>query len=287
MDTDLKDVEALLHCVPLQNIGNALTLLSGTNIEESASKNMHYAQFELVQPVDGKPFLASPYNRRNQQHRSPWDNTFYPKENCSEEDPSPLVGGDEADLRNLEISFNEIWTVYTTLYYGHQATGSVYLKATKNGSFEGLFGIRKVCSVGSWNSASLVQVIENSCGEFAYQVESMVQCLLEPKMEEFDRSSVSAVVSKRGNRVCRLQRNVAAAFSHIETIGTMIETNEIYLRSNLEKVLIPKNQEAIESILAKKRTGLHSDVNPVAGMLMNSDLLKRRLAKQSNQSLID
>jgi capping protein (actin filament) muscle Z-line, beta len=299
-----KEAEALLQCVPPQNLRNALALLMSSHDtdgdESGAAVPPHkcYVPFDRVEPGDGKPFLASAYNRKQHQHRSPWDNAFYPKEDGGGEAsaPSLLIDGDEEArrLRNLEITFNEVWTAYTALYYGHEAIGSVYLKPLANhgSSFEGLFGIQKeVCppAGSSWNSASRVIVKElsdnNGGALFSYHVETMVHCILEQELDNVsDCSSIGALVSKTCQRtVAALPNKAHVTVRHIETTGAMIEANEIDLRSSLEKVLIPKNQQAMEYLLAKKQIGHHSDINPIMDMIMNSDLLKRRLAKQPQQ----
>jgi F-actin capping protein, beta subunit len=301
-----KEAEALLQCVPPQNLRNALTLLMSSHNageDETAAPravvpHRCYVPFDRVEPGDGgKSFLASAYNRKQHQHRSPWDNAFYPKEDGGGEASAPpfLIDGDEETrrLRNLEITFNEVWTAYTALYYGHEAIGSVYLKPLANhgSSFEGLFGIQKVCppAGSSWNSASRVIVKElsvNNGGAFSYHVETMVHCILEQELDNVsDCSSVGALVSKTCQRtVAALPNKAHITVSHIETTGAMIEANEIDLRSSLEKVLIPKNQQAMEYLLAKKQQiGHHSAINPIMDMIMNSDLLKRRLAKQPQQ----
>jgi capping protein (actin filament) muscle Z-line, beta len=307
-----KEAEALLQCVPPQNLRNALTLLmssshdtdgdetAGAPLGAAVPPHKCYVPFDRVEPGDGKPFLASAYNRKQHQHRSPWDNAFYPKEDGGGEasvTSSFLIDGDDEEarrLRNLEITFNEVWTAYTALYYGHEAIGSVYLKPLANhgSSFEGLFGIQKeVCppaGSSSWNSASRVIVKElsdNNGGAFSYHVETMVHCILEQELDTVsDCSSIGALVSKTCQRtVAALPNKAHVTVGHIETTGAMIEANEIDLRSSLEKVLIPKNQQAMEYLLAKKQIGHHSDINPIMDMIMNSDLLKRRLAKQQQQ----
>jgi hypothetical protein len=315
-DAGQKHDEDLLHCVPPQHLRNALTLLRSRGADDvdhatAAARNpCHVVVFDRLDPCGGgRPFLASAYNRKGHRYRSPWDNAFHAKDEHGGGDASSTSSIDGADktslsrpLRNLEITFNEVWEAYTALYYGHEAVGSVYLKPmAKHGSFEGWFGIQTVCppAGSSWNSASHVVVEaapawssapadnDDDAGgqEFTYRVETTVQCilLLQPDMDALDRSSVGAIVSKTCQRTRTLSKTVPVSVGHIETVGDMIESNEIDLRSNLEQVLIPKNQDAIESLLAKQQIGVHGALNPIMSMMMNSEIFKGRLVEQPQQ----
>lgn len=64
--------------------------------------------------------------------------------------------------------------------------------------------------------------------------------------------------------------------SHIENIGTILEANEIEMRSNLERVLIPNTVEVIGAI--QKEPEAPKAVNPLVGMIMSSDVLKKKKA---------
>lgn len=279
-----RKAEQLLHCVPPSNFLNALSYLRQSGDAESRNfANLHPVPFEVVEPFEGKPFLACSYNMRNSRHRSPWDNILHPR---SEHDRETDMAAND-DLRSLEIMYNEVWRAYASLYYGHESVSSVYLEPTHTGSFECLFGIQKVCAAGSWNSSSHVIVADPSDGECSYHIETMVQCVIQPKTQRRacdDRSSISAVVSKTTTRRCKLSANTPHTVSHMENIGTIIESNEIDLRSNLENVLIPKNQEAIESLMTTNtRQNVHAGVNPIMGMVMDSEMLKRHMASSHRQ----
>lgn len=272
--------EELLHSVPPTNLLNALDFLrQSTDDDVSDFANTYRIPFILVEPLEGKAFLACSYNLKNGRHRSPWDNNLYPKEEeCGSEADADFAV--DKDMRNLEITFNEVWRAYATLYYGHESVASAYIKPTPKGPFECLFGVQKICSFGSWNSASHVIVADPVDGECSYHVETVVQCVLQPetKVNSDDKLSISAIVSKTTERSCKLPSKVAAAVIHMENIGTIIESAEIDLRSNLETVLIPKNQQAIDSVLSGKTPNVHNGVNPIMDMVMNSEMLKRRLA---------
>jgi F-actin capping protein, beta subunit len=241
--------------------------------------------FYVVEPkCDGeRPFLACGYNRNgDNQHRSPWTNTLHPK--GEDKDDANLEENEE--LRLLETTFNEVWDSYKNLYYGHDSVGSVYLKDTEEGAFEGLFCIQKTTSSGSWNSVSFVRANEPGDKECTYIVETSLCLILEPSIGDevggcSSKADISLTSSKYVTKACKIQRHkVPLNVSHIEHIGTLIEANEIDLRSNMEKVLIPKNLEIMDTI--QKKQEKRPQVNPLMGMVMNSDLLKKRLAKTAS-----
>lgn len=278
-----------------------LALQSSSEPDASeALRKEHPIPFRVVEPKgaanDGeRPFLACGYNQTKngatqQQHRSPWTNARHPKGG-----ESAATNGDDAlevseELRLLEMTFNDVWDSYKNLYYGHDSVGSVFLKESDSGAFEGLFGIQKKTSNGSWNSVSLVRVDEPGEKECTYTVETSLCLILEPSISGCDdealgsstKADISLTMTKDVTKACKIQpdKGVPVNVSHIEHIGTLIEANEIDLRSNLEKVLIPKNQEIMATIQKKQQK--RPQVNPLMGMVMQSDLLKKRLAKAAS-----
>lgn len=207
------------------------------------------------------------------------------EEGCADDD-------DDDPLRPLEASLNEVWDAYKNLYYGHEAVGSVFLRQSTAGySFEALFGIQKKSSTGSWNSVSWVRANEPEEQECMYTVHTSVCVILVPTLDGSDNENcsttttdVSLTLSKEVTRTCKIQpeKGIPIPVSHIEHIGTIIEANEIDLRSNMEKVLIPKNQEILDFV--QKKQLRRPQVNPLMGMVMNSDVLKKKLAKQASQN---
>jgi hypothetical protein len=71
--------------------------------------------------------------------------------------------------------------------------------------------------------------------------------------------------------------------SHIENLGEMIEDNETEMRSNFQQVYLPKTHAIVQDIQKKPVPAQDKPpaVNPLMGMMMNSDVLKKRLAKQA------
>jgi len=258
---------------------------------------MQVAEASMLQNDGERPFLVCEYNQVVKESkeccRSPWTNRVYSNSEINITDTALEVTNEE--FRRLEITFNEVWDAYKNLYYGHESVGSVYLKELKDGSFLGWFGILKSVdmngssSASSWKSASMVRVDVSNGTQVHYAVDTFVCLVLAPCVEGDDDATthttaqVSATLSKNSTKTCVLQpEKLPIHVSHVEQIGTMIEANEIDLRSNVERVMIPKNQEILSSLQKKEiRRPL---VNPLMGMVMNSDLLKKRLAKAASET---
>jgi len=229
--------------------------------------------FEVMDVEDKgeRPFLICRYNRVGDKHRSPWTNDLYPK--ADGDGPQ-----EDDELRNLELKVNHVWDAYKNLYYGPQAVGSVYLQDSDKEAFRGVFGIQKKCGAGSWNSIHFIHVDNPEEKTCSYRVESSVLMILEPSIA--GTVDLSASLSKQTSKVCKIQKTMLEA-SHIENIGKLVEANEIDLRSNLERVHIPKLQEILDNIQKKKEKSYRPAVNPLMGMIMESDVLKKKLAKES------
>jgi F-actin capping protein, beta subunit len=247
---------------------------------------------DTVDEGDGPKDSAEDGNRKNTDSivTISVDEGDGPKDDLPVDQSTPTleVPDEDDELRPLEVTFNEVWDAYKNLYYGHESVGSVYLKKSEAYSFEGLFGIHKKVAFGSWKSASLVRVHEPGEKECTYTVETFVCLTLDPLAATDEESTfptsadISLTTSKEVTRSCKIQtdKGVPINVSHIEHIGTLIEANEIDLRSNLERVLIPKNQETLDAIQKKQIS--RPQVNPLMGMVMNSDVLKKKLAKAAS-----
>ena len=197
-----------------------------------------------------KPFLKCAYNTSElKAYRSPWTNRYYKQggEASFKRDLSP----EEKSLRQIEHAANEVWDAYTSLYYGHEAVGSAYLKLIDKGSFEGIFGVHKRTEdAGSWDSVHLVYVDqpneqEKTC---VYKVESAVVCTVTP----YNKTTVSSSLTKETTKTCNV-RFSGLTGSHLENLGLIMEQVEIDFRSKMERVDMPKTLEVIESIYRTHR----------------------------------
>jgi F-actin capping protein, beta subunit len=243
-------------------------------------------------------------------YRSPWTNKVYnaaSATNKAQHTTSKIKSSDAAcnssmdeDLYELQTKFNGVWEAYKNLYYGHDAVGSVYLnESCDRKDLLGFFALQKKCSQGSWNSMHVVTMDtpqEETCN---YRVVSTVLVVLDqPDVNSSSSSSsedkkdadnkattttkvdISALLHKDVTKECKIQRSILE-MCHIENIGSIIEANEIELRSNLERVDIPNAKEVMDSIQKEpERHQIRGQVNPLMGLMMGSDVFQKR--KQAN-----
>lgn len=240
--------------------------------------------FEIVDLEDEdneKPFLLCRYNRQGDLYRSPWTNLLHPGSSKEDNNTEP------DEIRLFESTMNHVWDSYKSLYYGHDAVGSVYLEPYEKGSFQGFLGIQKNCDSGSWSSMHIITVETPDEGSKTciYKVETTCLTLVNPSIQGKDSGTsmdISARLTKEVTKICKIQMSTIYS-SHIENIGKMVEANEIDLRSNLERVHIPKAQEIVDGIQKVEEEKQHRPtVNPLMGMIMQSDVLKKKLAKETS-----
>jgi F-actin capping protein, beta subunit len=245
-----------------------------------------------------KPFIACYYNKVSStgtttRYRSPWTNAIHPKVSTTE-----TTTKTNEKLRSLEKSFNDVWESYKNLYYGHgDAISSVYLKELSNASFQGMFGIRKrivtndnkTNNVSKWDSVSYVIVDEVSSDnkECTYRVETYVRVVLVPTLENNNDTNTDISVSMSKETITTIKvypDKIPINVSHIENVGTIIEENEMELRSVMESVYVPKNYETLCTL--QKQPQPAQVLNPVMNLMMNSNEFKKRSEQQQQQSAV-
>ncbi|GKY93068.1 hypothetical protein MPSEU_000275100 [Mayamaea pseudoterrestris] len=247
----------------------------------AAMRNQYQLPFvvmDVAEPGE-RPFLCCQANRVLDKHRSPWTNKCWP---YGQE-------ANESSLRGLERMMNEVWDSYKNLYYGSESIGSVYLVEPKEGddnggSFSGVFCIHKDTDAGIWSGIHQFQVGSPDDDLCSYRVESSVVMIVKPKTDEATQLTFSGALSKEPvTKEMKVQKAYLQS-NHIENLGTIIEEIEMELRSNFETVCIPKTQTVIVD-MQKEPTKFKppGGVNPLMGMMMNSDMLKKRLAKQTQE----
>jgi glutaredoxin len=245
-----------------------------------------------------KPFLIFPYNDVGDHYRSPWTNRLYRYNEQGDNNNGAQIENNDLDtsnerLRNMEVEFNKVWEAYKNLYYGVESVGSVYLNNEDDNAtnFGGCFCIQKLSSDcgASWNSISFVHAQEvNEC-EYNYIVDTTVHTVINPirapNNEQCEDSTsgtnnvaIGTTMTKSFCKTCKVHPDTDDIHkSHIEHIGTIIEANETELRTNLERNVIPKHHETVTA--TQKKQTRRPQVNPLMSMMMNSDMLKKRLAK--------
>lgn len=229
---------------------DGLQALAGTHDAEAVEALRQRLQLPFTIDDGGekgeKRFLKCPYNKiREGVYRSPWSNKCWPGGISLQLDEK------QEEIRVMEECANEVWEAYTNIYYGQEAVGSVYLQKVDKGVFQGLFGLRKDCETGSWNSAHLVLVDapNSDCTLCTYHVQSTVVIALNTgaSTEPTNKVKISSSVARNTTETLKITKMFIDS-NHLENIGTIIEDVEIDIRSSFERVHIPRTQEMVDTI---------------------------------------
>ena len=182
----------------------------------------------------------------------------------------------ERDIQAFQQATNEVWNVYTQLYYGGEGVGSVFFKrpaASPSGSeqlsfaMEGIFGIHKSTTTtsagggGSWDSVHVVHIDPPNVkeGTCQYRIQSAVVLSMRPKAPNATTTTttlISSILQKETVKVLKLQPSPSSSSSsrtmmmssHLEHLGKLIEEVEIGFRSKLERIDIPQSLDILESM---------------------------------------
>lgn len=238
--------------------------------------------FQTYQPTEKeeeegeKPFIMCRQNRIGDKHRSPWTQVLYPKSESVSVNDATKHEDDEL-LLEIEQKFNVVWGAYTALYYGHNAVSSVFLSETEKRELTGFFAVQKKCDEGSWNSMHFMSMEPPTSKTCTYRIVSHVLLVLKPEINGRESTTVdlSAALSKDTTKALKIVPAFIMA-SHIENIGTILESNEIEIRSNLERVHIPNTVDVTDAL--QKEPEEPKMANPLMGMIMTSDILKKKKA---------
>ena len=281
------------------------------NADSEASRRQLETSFPVPFAIsqsanNAKPFILCPHNQvAPQKYRSPFSNDIvydaHKGEILSSSPASPM----DPALVDLERKFNSVWEAYAQLYYGTSANdrdptttiSSVYLSETPDGKFLGIFAIHKQVESSSpscWNSYHVVQMddpVDHACH---YHVHSTVWVSLTPTYSASNSRTknrtastpttmdASAIVTKTTARMMKID-TLALEASHLQNVGTIIEANEMELRSNLEQVHFPKTMDMGKTVLEKKtdtRSSSEAQTNQsLMEMIMDSSILKNAQTK--------
>mmetsp|Transcript_32798 Transcript_32798/g.68394 ORF Transcript_32798/g.68394 Transcript_32798/m.68394 type:complete len:220 (-) Transcript_32798:167-826(-) len=204
------------------------------------------------------------------EYRSPWTNNVFQKNG---ENGSAKNNQLDETLLDLERKFNNVWSVYTNLYYGSEAVGSCFLTETDSKNFVGIFCIHKSCSDGAWNSYHVVQIDDPNEKTCQYHVTSTVWVVVNPEHGYDDTTvDISAHLTKSTSSVMKIEKFSLDEY-HLQNIGTIVEANELDMRSHLEQVHLPNTEAVMDKIQKEPETP--RQVNPLMGMIMDSSLLKK------------
>lgn len=297
----------------------AVDTLAKNSLKQTAFQHL---PFEVLQDVgndnaDEKPFLLCAFNHNTTSgtYRSPHTSRLFTvQDGKSVQIAAPKnLSEDDRELRNLEKAMNEVWYAYTALYYGFDSIGSVFLsrpshtaklydsvehvalnKARGKGYIEGMFGVHKKAADGksTWDCVHLIQVEEKKDKQCYYRIESAVVMTVCP----YGGTRVSSSQQKETIKTLPLRSGTAAAGSHIENLGKIMEDVEMEFRSKLERVDIPKAIDVAESmyftgrdeITASLVTGIDQSEEPMmtTGMGVGSSMIGQ-IATMAQQKKAD
>ncbi|KAG7363800.1 F-actin capping protein, beta subunit [Nitzschia inconspicua] len=209
------------------------------------------------------------------------DTTLYQTQRRDQQDNSIM----EHDVQIFQKAANEVWDSYRQLYYGFDhSVGSVFIKLKQDGvTLEAFFGIHKCTTtttddhpVARWDSVHIVTIgipnITTTTKTCDYKIDSAVWCSLQQSQGgtrhviDADNlkstthicpatTSTAATLVKETTRTCKLlgslnttTNTTIPTAAHIENIGTILEQIEMDFRSQLERVVMPKAIEVMQSI---------------------------------------
>jgi len=236
-------------------------------------------------PFAEKPFLLSSYNQISpNEYLSPHTHKIFTvdpqrrtKTISISSNPRPLPTEEyDRELKIFEQATNEVWNVYTQLYYGGDAVGSAYFRRSSNPtgtggssstsgggvaaaktagkssdlySIEGMFGIQKRSEdddgIGGWDSVHLIQVDEPNptTGTCQYRIQSAVSLSIRP----ISGTVISSTWQKDTVKTLKVQA-LSISASHLENLGKLIEEVEFGFRSKVERIDVPQSLDIIESM---------------------------------------
>lgn len=187
-----------------------------------------------------KKYLTCDYNRDGDSYRSPWSNAY---------DPA-LADGTEpsAELRELELGFNDAFDIYRDLYY-EGGISSSYLW-DQDGGFAGVALFKKTADKkpaaasadsGVWDSIHVFEVEKVSRKSANYKLTSTVILDIRGKSKGLGSLDLGGNLTRQTEQTLP----VADESSHIANIGSLIEDMESKLRNILNEVYFGKTRDII------------------------------------------
>mmetsp|Transcript_22245 Transcript_22245/g.27196 ORF Transcript_22245/g.27196 Transcript_22245/m.27196 type:complete len:298 (-) Transcript_22245:169-1062(-) len=239
-----------------QNLKGLVALLSpNEDLAEELLQRVDAPLIGTTDPeADNRKFLKCDHNRDGKSYRSPWSNSYFPS---LEDGLKPSFR-----LRELEMQANEVFSTYCGLYFGKNATSSVYFwdlndrSGSLGSSFAGTFLIQKQIEKdgsdqylkdGFWNSVHVVEVSDVRNNNATYSMTTSIFISMVPV------DSVSVGDTHLGGTITKQSKStfpVNSDTSHIVNIGKFIEEIETDLRSKMDYLHIQKSMEAVEALSA-------------------------------------
>ena len=209
----------------------------------------------------GRDFLLCDYNRDGDSYRSPWSSKYFPALEDGEGVQPP------SGLRNMEVSANDAFSVYASMYY-EAAKTSAYFWEINDTAFAACVLIKQVSQNGGvWDAVHVVEISEQGASSH-YKLTSTI-------MLSMSTENKSATVG--GSLTRQLERDLPSA-SVIANMGSMIEEAENKMRAQLDVVYFGKTSEVV-SLLREQKSGSMRNQEEQ----LKKDLAGALLARQSKQ----
>lgn len=186
--------------------------------------------------ISKRDYLLCDYNRDGDSYRSPWSNQYDP----------PLEDGavPSSQLRQLEVSANEVFDIYRDLYF-EGGVSSVYCWDLDDG-FAACILIKKGQDQskkghpmkGVWDSIHVVEVQENGKTSH-YKLTSTIMLGIDTENPNTGNVSVAGSITRQEEK----DLAISDANPHISNIGKMVEEMENKLRNTLEQIYFGKTKD--------------------------------------------
>jgi capping protein beta len=177
--------------------------------------------------------------------RSPNSNKYFP----------PITDGKfpPTELRDLEIKFNKLISVYARAYYSNTAKSSCYAWELGDKLEDGLalavliknsVELEKEVESGVWETSNLVTInfsTQNGQLNADYKLTTTLVLNLNFKNNICGKVTLSGSLTKQINQSGLVKKYLDD--THLETVGNMIEDMENNIRNIIEEVYVKKSKE--------------------------------------------
>lgn len=229
-----------------QNVAALSTIITDEDHQDEMIQRIDQPLETLRDPNHGTEFLKCEYNRDGDYWRSPYTNQYYPQPH--EEDMSDAFYP-SGDLKEMEESANSMLKEYAKLYYTNPLANVYFFETTETG-FGACYLIKneldqeKGVKRGEWHSIHSVTVDENITGKHTYTVVSTVFLKLELQGDTFGDLNICGTSTRKFEKTHAKTDNIS---EHLIRIGKILESNEDFLRSELDAVYINKSRQIINT----------------------------------------
>ncbi|GMH54174.1 hypothetical protein TrRE_jg1074 [Triparma retinervis] len=239
-----------------QNLAGLLQL-SPSSTDELLQRIDQPLSVSSTSPTSARAYLLSDYNRDGDSYRNPWTNKYEPQ---IEDGFKP-----SAALRELEVSFNEIFDSYRDLYY-EGGVSSVYLwdldDDVPTAGWAGCFLIMKDVKgtqhvkQGTWNSIHVVECGGGKGGKGSeYKLTTTIMVDMDTDGKEMGATNLAGSMTRQST----MRGGGGGDEEHVRNVGRMIEDMEIEMRSNMDGLYLQKTAEVVSKVRGIREGGVNKE----------------------------